>query len=205
MARNTKTFSDLDFNFTSLPGGAVVVPGNITTLTTSKVVTGTNTRFLDYPGLVDATLYTTTNQKIGRVQAINSNTSITLVANSVVAVSGAAFKFASPTDVSRKYNEEAIKASVRNLINTRNYERPFHSEIGSQVRSLLFENYSPMLDALMKRAITDTITNFEPRVELLDVVVNSSPDTNAIYITIHFSIINTYKPLSVDVVLERTR
>jgi len=108
-------------------------------------------------------------------------------------------------DVVLKYDDQAIKASVRNLVLTQNYERPFHSEIGSQIRGLLFENATPMLNIMLKRAITDTIVNFEPRVKLNDVVVTVSPDNNEVYVSIYFTIINTTRPLQVDLILTRTR
>lgn len=108
-------------------------------------------------------------------------------------------------DVSTRSNEEAIKQSIRNLILTRNYERPFRSEVGCQATTLLFEPMSPMLDDLIKSTITDTITNYEPRVDLLDVRVRFSPENNSAYITISFKIRNTETPISVNIILERTR
>lgn len=108
-------------------------------------------------------------------------------------------------DVVLKYDEQAIKAAVKNLVLTQNYERPFHSEIGSQIRGLLFEPATPMLNVMLKRAITDTIVNFEPRVKLNDVVVTVSPDNNEVYASIYFTIINTTRPLQVDLILTRTR
>lgn len=108
-------------------------------------------------------------------------------------------------DVSRKYDEEAIKQSVKNLVLTQNYERPFHSEIGSQVMALLFEPATPMLAVLLKKTITDTITNFEPRVNLKTVDVTFSPDNNEVYVSIYFTIINTTRPVQVTLLLTRTR
>ncbi len=108
-------------------------------------------------------------------------------------------------DVARKYDEESIKQSVKNLILTNNYERPFHSEIGSQIRGLLFEPVTPMLNMLLKRAIIDTITNFEPRVRLIDVLVRFSPDNNDVYVSIEYTIVNTTRPIQIDLVLKRTR
>ena len=115
--------------------------------------------------------------------------------------------FANPVtgDVARKYDENAIKQSVKNLVMTNHYEKPFHPEIGSQVMSLLFEPASPFLQATLQRAIVYTISNFEPRVRLLSVSVDLSPDTNTAYVTIVFKIVNTEKPLTVDFTLERTR
>ena len=108
-------------------------------------------------------------------------------------------------DISRKYDDNAIKQSLRNLILTSNYERPFHSEIGSQVRSLLFESASPMLAVSMRKAIFDLINNFEPRVDLIEVLVNFNPDENFLYLKIEFKIVNTERPLTLDLALERTR
>lgn len=108
-------------------------------------------------------------------------------------------------DVTRKYDEEAIKQSIKNLVMTQNYERPFHSEIGSMVRGLLFEPTTPMLPIMLKRAITDTIVNFEPRAILNDVIVRFVPDSNDLAVTIEFTIINTTRPAVVNLVLERTR
>lgn len=115
--------------------------------------------------------------------------------------------FAHPVshDVSKKYDENAIKQSLRNLILTKNYERPFRSDVGSQIKSLLFEPITPMMSAIIKRTIENTINTYEPRVSLLDVSVLLSPDNNSVYVTIIFTIVNTNTPLSVDLILERTR
>jgi phage baseplate assembly protein W len=108
-------------------------------------------------------------------------------------------------DIVRRFDESAVKASLKNLILTANYERPFHSEIGSPIRALLFEPMSPMLLASMKKAISDMIDNFEPRVELIDVSIIYREESNALEVTIEFKITNTERPLTLDLVLERTR
>jgi phage baseplate assembly protein W len=108
-------------------------------------------------------------------------------------------------DITRRFDENAIKASVRNLLLTRNFERPFHSEIGSPIRSLLFELPGPMFTVMMQRAIIDVINNFEPRVEIIDVRVNDASDNNAVYVTLEFKIVNTERPITLDLTLERTR
>jgi len=108
-------------------------------------------------------------------------------------------------DVTVKTDEQAIKASIRNLILTSNYEKPFHPEIGSPIKSLLFEPATPLLPIILKKAISQTITNFEPRVNLTNVTVNLSADNNDVYVTIEFTIVNTSTILSVDLILTRTR
>jgi phage baseplate assembly protein W len=108
-------------------------------------------------------------------------------------------------DVARRYDENAVKAAVKNLVLTSNYERPFHSEIGSPIRALLFEPPSPLLNVSLKRAIIDLINSFEPRVEIIDVEIFDNIDNNAISVTLTFKIVNTSTPIVLDVVLERTR
>jgi phage baseplate assembly protein W len=108
-------------------------------------------------------------------------------------------------DISRKYDDNAIKQSIKNLLLTRNFERPFHSEIGSPIRAMLFELPGPMFTVMLQRAVIDVINNFEPRVEVLDVRINDSIDTNAVYITLEFKIVNTERPITLDLALERTR
>jgi phage baseplate assembly protein W len=108
-------------------------------------------------------------------------------------------------DIALRYDENAVKTSLRNLILTSNFERPFHSEIGSPIKRLLFEPATPMLAVVMKRAIVDLVNNFEPRVQLLNVDVYVAEDSNAIRVTIEFKIINTERPISFEIALERTR
>ena len=108
-------------------------------------------------------------------------------------------------DVTVKTNEQAIKSSIRNLILTSNYEKPFHPEIGSQIKSLLFEPATPMLPIMLKKAIEFTIYNFEPRVSLTRVEAIVSEDENSIDVTVEFVIINTSTPVALDLILYRTR
>lgn len=108
-------------------------------------------------------------------------------------------------DVSVKIDEMAIKQSIRNLILTNNYERPFHPEIGSQINSLLFENYTPLTVTVLQETITNTINNHEPRVKLLQVKVIGNPDEHEIDVQIAFSILNTVQPIFLTITLKRTR
>lgn len=115
--------------------------------------------------------------------------------------------FAHPVtkDVTTKIDEQAIKSSVRNLILTSNYEKPFHPEIGSPLKSLLFEPATPLLPILIEKAIHRTIDNFEPRVQLTSVTADLSEDTNSVYVTVEFVIHNTSVPIALDLILTRTR
>lgn len=108
-------------------------------------------------------------------------------------------------DLAVRTDDQAIKFAIRSLIMTNYYERPFHSNIGSPVSSLLFDNMGPNFNAILKQGITDTINNFEPRVDVLEVQVDDSPDNNRVYISIIFKIKNTERPIEVGLTLTRTR
>jgi len=108
-------------------------------------------------------------------------------------------------DITRRYDDNAIEQSVKNLLLTRNFERPFHSEIGSPIRQLLFDNPGPMFNVMLKRAVIDVINNFEPRVNIIDVRVDDYSDRNEVYVTLEFTIVNTERPITLDLALERTR
>tara|TARA_R100000231_G_scaffold125233_1_gene95561 strand:+ start:600 stop:1043 length:444 start_codon:yes stop_codon:yes gene_type:complete len=109
-------------------------------------------------------------------------------------------------DVSKKKDIEAVKQSVRNLILTNHYERPFHPEIGSSVRSLLFENINPITTNILKRAIGEVITNFEPRARLSAIDCFPDIDRNGYEVTIHFYIVNMPgEQVQLETFLERAR
>lgn len=108
-------------------------------------------------------------------------------------------------DITRTYDENSIKQSIKSLLLTRNFERPFHSEIGSPIRQLMFDPPGPMLIVMLRKAIIDVITMFEPRVEIIDIGIEDYIDRNAIDITLEFKIANTEKPITVQYTLERTR
>ncbi len=108
-------------------------------------------------------------------------------------------------DVTKKIDEEAIKASVRNLIQTRNFERPFHPEIGCQINTLLFENITPVIYQIIKKTIFDVIEKFEPRVVVQDVITQETPDSNALDVTIIFRIINSERPITLRTTIQRVR
>jgi phage baseplate assembly protein W len=109
-------------------------------------------------------------------------------------------------DISKLSNVEAVKRSVRNLVNTNFYERPFHPEIGSNVRSILFEPVSSLVADVLKRYVEDVINNFEPRAELIDVNVNAQIDRNAYEVEVKFYLVNSPSGLqTVNLFLEGLR
>jgi phage baseplate assembly protein W len=108
-------------------------------------------------------------------------------------------------DVSLRVGNQAVIRSVKNLINLSNYEKPFHPEIGSSVRQMLFEDVSPITAQNLKRAIEDVINNYEPRVQLKNVIVQSTLDTNQFQVIIEFFIVNNPTPVTITQFLERVR
>lgn len=109
-------------------------------------------------------------------------------------------------DIATLTDAEAVKRSVRNLVNTNFGERPFHPEIGSDIRAALFEPISPIVANLLTRHIEDVITNFEPRAELSNVTCSGNIDTGVYEVSIEFYIVNAEEPLQVvDMFLERLR
>ena len=99
--------------------------------------------------------------------------------------------FANPLtdDVSKKVDGNAIKQSIKNLILMHRYDVPFHPYVASQIYSMLFDLATPLTISTLQRAITYTLENFEPRIELQDVQVTDSGN-NQLDITIAYTIKN---------------
>lgn len=108
-------------------------------------------------------------------------------------------------DIVLKRDVEAVKRSVRNLILTNPHERPFHPEIGSGITGILFENVTPTTAVVLQSEIRQVITNFEPRVRLIDISVLGDIDKNGYYVTIKFQVINIPNPVTIELFLERLR
>ena len=108
-------------------------------------------------------------------------------------------------DIVKIEGVDAVKRSVKNLIQTNFYERPFHPEIGCGIRELLFENFTPVTNIFIQRKVEEVITNFEPRARLSQVTVNEQPDRNGIKISVYFYVMNMPNPVSVTTVLQRIR
>jgi hypothetical protein len=108
-------------------------------------------------------------------------------------------------DVALKTNVAAIKQSLRNLILTKNYERPFNGNLGSPVNSLLFEPFSPMLRIMLVKSIEQLVENYEPRIQLEDVIIILDEDSYSVEINIYYKILNTSTLQQFDLILKRTR
>jgi phage baseplate assembly protein W len=108
-------------------------------------------------------------------------------------------------DINVHKNEFAIINSIKNLILTNHYEKPFQPEIGSNIRRLLFENVDAFTAAQIQREIEETINNFEPRAQVSRVTAVVSPDENRYNIELEFFVINSANPVTINFFLERVR
>jgi phage baseplate assembly protein W len=108
-------------------------------------------------------------------------------------------------DVVRKIGADAIKRSVRNLILTNYYDKPFRPGIGSNVPKLLFENANPLIENFLRDAITNVLSNFEPRIRLVDTRINFDFDNNGYNVTLSYIILNREEPITTSIFLERIR
>ena len=108
-------------------------------------------------------------------------------------------------DIQKMLDVESVKRSVRNLINLNYYEKPFHPEIGSNLRGLLFENITPQISHYIGKQIEFLIKNYEPRCKLVEVDNRPNLDRNGYSVSISFYVVNVPNPVQVETFLERLR
>ena len=108
-------------------------------------------------------------------------------------------------DIQKMLDVESVKRSVRNLINLNHYEKPFHPQIGSNLRGMLFENITPQMTHYIEKQVELLIKNFEPRCRLVKVTNLPDLNRNGYSISISFYVINHPEPVSVESFLERLR
>jgi len=111
-------------------------------------------------------------------------------------------------DVTMVTDVQDIKRSVRNLVMTNRFEKPFHPEVASHVRDLLFERFTPITFNLLRNRIETVLENYEPRVSVTDIEIDDSGramDNNELNVKIFFTLRNDPQIQSVDILLERVR
>ena len=108
-------------------------------------------------------------------------------------------------DITEITDVEAVKRSVRNLINLNHYEKPFHPEIGSNLRAMLFELITPQMNHVISKQIELLIKNYEPRARLVQVLTKPKFDENGYACQISFYVQNYPDPVIVESFLERLR
>ena len=109
------------------------------------------------------------------------------------------------SDLTKLEDVEAVKRSVKNLIQTNHYERPFHPEIGSNLRAMLFENITPQMTHALSKQIDLLIRNFEPRARLVQINVQPFIERNGYRASISFFVVNTPERVEIETFLERLR
>ena len=108
-------------------------------------------------------------------------------------------------DINTHKAEYAVINSVKNLILTNHFERPFQPEVGSNIRRLLFENVDVIFAAQLEREIEETVNNFEPRVQVSSITAIPSLDENGYKVIMEFFVINNPDPIKINFFLERIR
>jgi phage baseplate assembly protein W len=108
-------------------------------------------------------------------------------------------------DVALSYDNQAVIRSIRNLLLTKHFERPFNPDLGANIDGLLFEPISPITSSLLENEIKTTIQNFEPRAKLHQINVTPNDDRNAYNVYLSFFIENATLPTTVTLLLERNR
>jgi len=108
-------------------------------------------------------------------------------------------------DVSLRYDDQAVIASVRNLLLTNFYERPFQPNLGSNLSGLLFEPATNITSSILADEIRNVISNFEPRAQINSINVTLAPDNNSFNVFISFFIGNNTTPTNVNLLLQRSR
>ena len=115
-------------------------------------------------------------------------------------------KKSSNSDIQTVTDVQAVKRSIRNLILLNHYEKPFHPEIASGVRDMLFELMTPVTAQILARKVEDVINNYEPRARLVGVTAIPNLDRNAYEVSIEFYVVNTPTELvDLSIMLERLR
>ena len=115
-------------------------------------------------------------------------------------------KKSSNSDVQEITDVKAVKRSIRNLVLLNHYEKPFHPEIASGVRDMLFELMTPVTATILARKIEDVINNYEPRARLISVTALPNLDRNEYEVSIEFYVVNQPTELvDLSIMLERVR
>ena len=115
-------------------------------------------------------------------------------------------KKSSNSDVNEVVDVQAVKRSIRNLVLLNTFEKPFHPEIASGIRGMLFELMTPVTAVILSRQVEDVIKNFEPRARLVSVRAIPDFDRNLYEVSIEFYVVNTPTELvDLTLFLERLR
>jgi phage baseplate assembly protein W len=108
-------------------------------------------------------------------------------------------------DLNKLTAERAVVNSIKNLVSTNHYEKPFNPSFGSNLRRLLFESVDKFTASLIEREISEVIANYEPRATVNNVIVSPTVEGNGFNVQLEFFVVNQTDPLSITFFLERIR
>jgi phage baseplate assembly protein W len=108
-------------------------------------------------------------------------------------------------DINKHKDEMAVINSIKNLMMTNHYERPFQPDLGSNVRRLLFENLDKITAISMEREIRQVVENYEPRAQIKTLDILPDTDNNGFSVRMEFYIMNMTDPVTINFFLERVR
>lgn len=108
-------------------------------------------------------------------------------------------------DVYKKIDAAAVKQSVKNILLTNRFERPFNPFFGSDLQQMLFELAVADNAEFIKDDVTTAINRYEPRAQLLEVESNVSPDQNTVYVRVVFQVVNTEEQVTITTSFTRVR
>jgi phage baseplate assembly protein W len=108
-------------------------------------------------------------------------------------------------DINKTTDSMAVINSIKNLVLTKHYERPFQPDIGSNVYNLLFENMDKITASSLEREIREVITNFEPRAKISKLIVTPNFDNNEYSVSMEFYILSRTEPITITFTLNRVR
>ena len=108
-------------------------------------------------------------------------------------------------DINKHKDEMAVINSIKNLMMTNHYERPFQPDLGSNVRRLLFENLDKITAISMDREIRQVVQNYESRAQIKTLDIIPDVDNNGFSVRMEFYIMNMTDPVTINFFLERVR
>lgn len=108
-------------------------------------------------------------------------------------------------DIYLSRDANSVKQSVRNIVLTNHFEKPFRPKVGSNLRDILFDNIDPFTIDRAEDFIRDSIRSSEPRAQILSISIDGKPDSNAINITIEFLVVETREQVILSITLQRLR
>ena len=110
----------------------------------------------------------------------------------------------SSRDLTLKYDKDAVKRSLRNIMLTNDYERPFRPNFGANLRGLLFELADDITKLEIRNQITEAIEDYEPRV-VIDKIYLNEDKSNNMFVNIHYGVRGVIEPQELEVILQRVR